>query len=202
MIPPLHAAQLIAADYFGRRAPGAILSRDLGSAEYVVIESGDDAVLLCRGSNEPVDWLRNFRWAARSWPEIGDSGCMYHRGFLRGAREIWHDLGREMRGRITQVIGHSKGAAEGGIVAASLGVPGVMFATPRVVAGRHTLAGAKHVTNIIRRDDLVTWVPPWYRHLGSVEPIPVPWRRGGTHGIAHYIEGMQRFEKFTSKVDK
>lgn len=197
MIPlapkPVELARLIRDDYRGELS--ADFHRDLGSAEYSVVHTDEHRILICRGSDEKRDWLRNFWFVRSSWREQG-ANAEWHGGFLKGAREIWDDLGDE-RHSITCVTGHSKGAAEAAIIGLSLSkerstpslqmsVPTIVFACPRYSYGRTD----GPVIHYRRLDDLVTWVPPWCKHRGVVRTVG-SWRWGETHRISHYIRALE-----------
>ena len=88
------------------------------------------------------------------------------------------------------MIGHSLGAAAAGIVAKSLGVPGMGFATPRQLFSRG--CPPNQVINYCRRDDFVSYVPVGCRHVGETRWLPPRGRhKGEDHRIAHYIDLLE-----------
>ena len=193
---PRRALELIRSDYcriwHDSADELARLSTTRGT-EARIVKYGDDVVLICTGSNSGWDWLRNFWFLSDWWSEQGYSKRRYHRGHLRGAREVWgwictefweqHSL-VELRGMevvwgewrtfITHVIGHSRGGAIASIVGSSLEVPTITFACPPHVVDRWLVnPGDKHVTNYCGRFDPVCWMPPWMRRIGRAKWMPV-----------------------------
>jgi hypothetical protein len=170
-------------------------------------------VLIVTGSNDGRDWWRNFRTVGASWPETGDSGRKYHGGHLRGARELWGwmnlkssyewykkvqsgepDHGRwdTYRSSITATIGHSRGGAIASILATSLNIPCITFATPPCVYGRDRLPGDAGVINFCRADDLICHAPPWLHRVGHTAWLDAPrrWLRA-SHSMQHYAPYLE-----------
>lgn len=210
MITSRQAAELIRDDYEAGRSKTvgqlAYHASDFGDAARIVEEDGE-IILIIRGSDDWLDWARNFRVLGSSWPEAGDSGREYHRGFLKGALEIWGWIcGRidtstrqktmygnrflPFKKTITTVIGHSRGGAIAGIVGASLNVRTLTFACPRYAYGGGTIEGDAKVRHLVRSDDLITWAPPWLTRPGETVQINQRWKWGESHRIGHYLEAL------------
>ncbi len=186
------ACALIEADYAGGRTygpwhRGAVLELDGFSASQWLC--GDFNVCACTGTNDRWDWLRNLLFIP-AWstigvkPGAGDSGALYHYGFITTARLIyaWAD-GRGF----THLTGHSLGAAAGGIVGGSLGIPTLTYSAPRVLwPWQEQPEGAKHVVNRTMPGDPINRVVPGYDYYGAcveIEPTTGVW--GFRHGIRH-----------------
>ena len=159
----------------------------------------DHNVLVIPGSNELVDWFRNFdtfriagqRFNARAATRH-KTGAFFHSGFYKHAGLIL-EFAKDNRAKF--IIGHSLGAAAAQILGTSLNVPTVGFASPRVKKGNGRLKNEDKVLNICRVDDLVTRVPPsevGFRRLGqSVRLIPPQTNPGMDHSMPHYIDALK-----------
>lgn len=187
---PLILAQLIQADYIGTLI-GEEARIEIQGVSSVILPYEDQRILLIRGTDELLDWLRyNFNGQPEAMQ--GDT-FMWHRGFLHHA-QVAYAFAKDKG--VTLVTGHSLGAAAAGIVGYSLKVPAITFATPRAAYYNtgHILVGTTEprITNYCRTDDLVTKVPPsffWYYHLGNVVWLtPKQYHAGEEHRISHYIE--------------
>lgn len=204
MITPRQAAELIELDYISGRSridgQLAYHANDFGDAARIVEKDGE-IILIIRGSDDWLDWARNFRALGSAWPAPGASKRKYHRGFLKGARDIWwmlkwngltpdsRDIAPEDQ-QITTVIGHSRGAAIAGIIGASLDVRTLTFACPRYVYGSGTIKGDAKVRHFVRSDDMITWAPPWLTRPGKTVQINQSWKWGESHRIGHYLEAL------------
>lgn len=190
LITPHAAAELIALDYEGALHAQDRLDID-GVQSAIVAPPGHQIglpIMVIRGSDERLDWIRNFRF----WPdaEPGDT-VFWHRGFLTHAR-IAYGFAKEKG--VGTVIGHSLGAACTQIVAPSLGVPGIALASPRPLYAPDELmprpANEALVQNWCRTDDAVCRVPPdGFCHVGTVHWL-TPARRslGFDHSARlHYL---------------
>lgn len=155
-------------------------------------------VLVVPGSNELLDWFRNFdiyRIMGRNYRRDergkGRTGAVFHAGFLRHATTLYA-FAKENNAQY--VIGHSLGAATAQILGTSLGIPAVGFASPRVKRGRRKLKNESKVLNICRMDDLVTRLPPseaGFRRLGlSVRMTPAVTNPGLDHSMTHYLQAL------------
>jgi hypothetical protein len=201
MITPLQAARLIAMDYerddidpkiADRAIIGERLSNSGISAAIIEGTQSDDRILIIRGTDQALDWLRyNFTVFTNRSVEFGER-CCWHTGFLNYARMCF-DFAKDKK--ITQIIGHSLGAAAAQIVAPSLDVPCIAFASPRPLFGDTYPKKADRVVNYCRPDDLVTKLPPsflGFNHIGQVNwLIPKSIHIGEDHRIMHYIELLE-----------
>jgi hypothetical protein len=185
---PLEAAKLLIADYAGALLPAESIEL-AGVSASIVIAHGETALLI-RGTDQLSDWLRyNFRFL----PEVGPGDrYQWHRGFLHHAQIAYAFA----KGKgVTIVLGHSLGAAAGGIVAAGLSVPALCFATPRAWFSGEDEPDppeAATILNLCRIDDHICQLPSralGFRHLGQVR-----WLRtkglhlGQDHTLLHYLE--------------
>lgn len=201
MITPLQAARLIAMDYERDDIDPVIQnSAEIGDrlsfkGVHAAIIHGlncDDKILIIRGTDQFTDWLRyNFHTFTNSNAEFGEK-YLWHSGFLSYARVCYEFA----RGKgITEVIGHSLGAAAVQIVAPSLNVPGMAFASPRPLFGTLQPANGDRVVNYCRPDDLVTKLPPsflGFNHVGAVNWLmPKTIHIGEDHRILHYLELLE-----------
>jgi hypothetical protein len=188
-VTPLEAARLLLADYADRLLPVDRIS--LSGVQAAIVDQATGArVLAIRGTNELTDWLRyNFQCL----PEV-DQGDQFqwHRGFLHYAQIAYAFA----KGKGVQlVVGHSLGAAAAGIVATSLGVPAIAFATPRALFGGLGPDNESIVRNFLRIDDLVCMLPPGaigFRHVGEVNWLRTQGRHiGQDHTLIHYLELLE-----------
>lgn len=186
MISVLDAAKILVADYAGTLTGERL---DLSGVQSTITEIGSHKILIIRGTNEAGDWLKyNFR----ALPQYGP-GHLYrwHRGFLQHAQVAYaFAKGKQ----IDLVIGHSLGAAAAGIVALSLSLPAITFATPRALYGEGPTA-ITSIRNFCRIDDLITMLPPalfGFRHLGLVRWLnPLGRHSGEDHTLIHYLELLE-----------
>jgi hypothetical protein len=173
----LSAIDHIQAMYDGEIAPQ--LNQDGVQASVV-----DDGVLIIPGTNEISDWTRyNFKFAAQG------ATVRWHRGFLRHAQAVY----REFQPKAPKmVIGHSLGAASAQVVAYSLGIPAICFASPKPHCSWRKLRGQDKILNICRMDDAVTKQPPfpWYQHVGQVDWLNPKSKFGEDHRLEHYSQAL------------
>lgn len=159
-----------------------------------------DRVLVIPGTNEFSDWFQfNFDVFGRGRSDIqgfatatGDSGAVWHAGFLEHARLVY-TFAKGLKPR--QIIGHSLGAASAQIVGSSLKVPTIAFASPRTLRGdRGGVHGEGFVVNLCRSDDSVCHVPPpfmGFRHVGrTIWMNPRGINFWEDHRIDQYLEIM------------
>jgi hypothetical protein len=197
MLTPLQAARLISADYDGSLEASERL--DINGCQSALIElPGNPRILLIRGSDERSDWKKNFDFSPTRAP--GDSGVWWHRGFLEHGR-IAYAWARDKA--VELVLGHSLGAACSQIVATSLDVPGMAFASPMPLWSPSALFTKRPVnealvTNYNRTDDLVTQLPfpaMGFAHVGQVSLlVPDAPKPGEDHRIGHYIALLEAAE--------
>ena len=193
MLTPIEAARLIVADYAGAPITGVLERLDIDGVQSAILMAGDLKVLLIRGTNERRDWLYNLDFRRDSYC-AGDSWS-WHRGFLAHARIAYAFA----KGKGVQlVIGHSLGAAAMQIVAASLGVPGMGFASPRALYGLEGPPAGKQIVNFCRPDDIVTGLPfagLGFNHCGEARWLNIVGRHlGGDHSILNYIELLEQLD--------
>lgn len=147
----------------------------------------NDGTLIIPGTNEVSDW-GNFNLVV----DQGDSGRTWHAGFLRHARIVYPFA----KGRAKRIIGHSLGAASAQILAVSLGIPALCFASPQPLRGKTKVANEGLVTNLCRLDDGVCYLPfsfLKFRHIGAVHWIsPGEAQSHGSHRIGDYLRALKR----------
>ena len=134
-----------------------------------------DGTLVIPGTNEHSDWA-DFNFNVTS----GDSGRKWHAGFLKHAQLVFT---------------FAKGATAK-IVACSLGIPALCFASPQPIRGRTRFKGEHRITNICRTDDAVTDLPfkfLGFRHLGKVHQLyPGEKQSAGSHKLKDYVRAMKQ----------
>jgi hypothetical protein len=190
MITTLDAARLVVADY-NEASVNVVEKLDIKGVQTSIIDvSKTERIGLIRGTNQFSDWLR---YNLDILPEIlpGDKYA-WCRGFLHHSQISYAFL--KSKG-CTMIVGHSLGAAAGGIVATSLNIPAILFATPMALSGIATPINADIVMNYCREDDIVTRLPfafLGFRHLGIVNWLrPIGPHIGIEHSILHYIELLE-----------
>jgi len=179
------AADTIQRAYDGKLGARKAIEIDHLGAQAAVLKDG---TVVIPGTNELSDWGRfNFDVGK------GDSGRKWHAGFLRHAQAIY-PFAKGARAKL--VIGHSLGAASAQIIATSLGIPAICFASPRPLRGRTRIKGEHRVINICRRDDAVCNLPlPFlgFRQVGKVHWIsPREAQSEGSHQLKHYLRAMKK----------
>lgn len=165
MIDALNAARLVEADYYARETLDVSETLDIRGVQASIVLWQGLRVLLVRGTDERLDWLR---FNLRFWPRVqaGDTR-MWSRGFLRHGEAVYAFA----KGKpLDCIVGHSLGAACAQIIGPSLGLPAIAFASPRPLYKGPQPERADLVTNYCRVDDLVTRLPPpaWgFKHVGK-----------------------------------
>ena len=191
------AARVMQKTYHGSNSADIRHRFDVGGVQAVYLKGG---ILVIPGTNELADWF-NFNFnighnqGRRPGTDViaGDSGALWHAGFLQHARMVYV-FAKPLRPKL--VIGHSLGAASAQIVGMSLKVPTIAFASPRTHRGSDKLPGEGWVINICRSDDSVCHLPPpflGFRHVGSrywLSPAQV--NHGEDHRIGKYIELLRK----------
>lgn len=181
-----------AADLVQRAYDGTLGNRlktpiDLDGAQAYLLK---DDTLVIPGTNELSDW-GNFNIAFMP----GDSGRIWHEGFMRHARIIYPFA---KGGGAKRIIGHSLGAASAQIIACSLGIPAFCFASPRPLKGKTRFKGEHRVLNLCRMDDAVCLMPfafLGFRHLGKVHWLsPREPQSEGSHRLADYLRALAQGE--------
>lgn len=194
-ITVLEAAGLIQDDYNGHIADLAHERINIKGVQAAIIDLDGERILLVRGTDELGDWFKyDFDFLTSTNVDSGDT-VLWHTGFLHYAQIVYAFA----KGKgITVVIGHSLGAAATQIVAPSLGVRGIAFASPLPLSGTILPLNDKLVENYCRPDDLVTMLPPkflGFSHVGEVNWLPLNGLHiGEDHRISHYIELLQIME--------
>ena len=190
----LDACDLIEAAYAGDKTD-VEHEIDIRGVQARYLKSG---VLVIPGTNEFSDWF-DFNLNISGAPSDGhgfevvpgDSGSMWHAGFLEHA-QIVYTFAKGLRPKF--IVGHSLGAASAQIVGTSLRVPTIAFASPQTLRGSpsNRLAHEGWVVNFCRLDDTVCHVPPrflGFRVLGSKYWLrPTRTNVGEDHKIDHYRE--------------
>ena len=179
------AAELIQKTYDNKLGG---LERDrisLDGAQAMILTDG---TLVIPGTNEAKDWV-NFNLEVLS----GDSGRKWHAGFLRHAK-IVYPFAKGAGAK--RVLGHSLGAASAQIVASSLGIPAICFASPRPIRGKSRFTGEHRVLNVCRFDDTACHLPfvfLGYRQLGKVHWVsPKEPQSAGSHKLSDYLRAMKQ----------
>lgn len=168
----LEATELIEASYAGANKADIHTEIDIQGVQAQFLKSG---VLVIPGTNEFSDWFDfNLNVTNPNAPEShgfevvpGDSGALWHAGFLEHA-QIVYTFAKGLRPKF--IVGHSLGAASAQIVGTSLKVPTIAFASPQTCRSAARLHGEGWVVNICRVDDTVCHVPPkflGFRTVGS-----------------------------------
>ncbi|MEL7115147.1 MAG: hypothetical protein AAGP08_06065 [Pseudomonadota bacterium] len=106
-----------------------------------------DGTLVIPGTNDTKDWRRNLTTGAHM---RGASRRTWHKGFLEHARVVFAYAAPLKPKR---VIGHSLGAAASQIIAVSLRIPAICFASPRPLRGSQHFVGEDKILNINRYGD-------------------------------------------------
>ncbi|MDJ0627847.1 MAG: hypothetical protein QNJ44_06270 [Rhodobacter sp.] len=177
------AADLIQMAYDGKLGGRVRSEIDMRGAQASMLTDG---TLVVPGTNEAKDWARfNFDVAS------GDSRRKWHAGFLRHAQTIYPFA---KGAGAKRVLGHSLGAASAQIVAASLQIPAICFASPRPLRGRTRFRGEHRILNICRFDDAVCYLPMallGFRQIGRVHWIsPGEPQSEGSHKLKDYLRAM------------
>lgn len=168
----LEATDLIEASYAQDNRSDIHTEIDINGVQAQYLKSG---VLVIPGTNEFSDWfdfnlnVSNGSAAISHGFEVvpGDSGTLWHAGFLEHA-QIIYTFAKALRPKF--IVGHSLGAASAQIVGSSLRVPTIAFASPQTCKSTTRLRGEGWVVNICRVDDTVCHVPPkflGFRTVGS-----------------------------------
>ncbi|MGX9355365.1 hypothetical protein ACS3SW_09440 [Roseobacteraceae bacterium S113] len=189
----LEACDIIEASYEKTNGADVLHEIDIRGVQAQYLKSG---VLVIPGTNEMSDWFDfNLNVAGQTMDghgfEVvpGDSGSMWHAGFLEHA-QIVYTFAKGLRPKF--IVGHSLGAASAQIVGTSMGVPTINFASPQTLKGRpsNRLRKEGWVVNFCRLDDTVCHVPPkflGFRTLGSRYWLtPDEINVGEDHHISNY----------------
>lgn len=147
---------------------------EVGDSQGLILENSEVTVVAFRGTDSTADWLSNLRIKSRRVPDFGGS---LHSGFLNAYDVVAPivDLAvQRSEGRKLWFTGHSLGGALAVIAALThreSTITGLMtFGQPRLL-GRRTSKFmdsefGKKYNRFINRNDIVTRVPPGYRHTG------------------------------------
>jgi hypothetical protein len=154
-------------------------------------------VLVIRGTSERGQWRRH-NLALSPVVAHGDTR-RWHRGFL-GVAEVVFAWVRD-KPKLDCITGHSLGAAVAQIIAPSLGVPAIAFASPQPLYRDPEPPAGHMVLNICRGDDMVCALPfSWlgYRKVGSLLVFD-PARRhfGLDHPTRNYADAISGREPGT-----
>ncbi|HVE70561.1 MAG TPA: lipase family protein [Thermoanaerobaculia bacterium] len=147
------------------------------STEAAIIDVGPCHVLAFRGTEDLKDWLRNIDVRPDDWDGPGRA----HKGFVGALNEVWreqlHPVLRSITGPIFYT-GHSLGAALAILAAARIEpdrrpLAVYTYGGPRcgdtTFASEHPLRDRIH--RVVNNRDLVTRMPPGYKHTGELHYI-------------------------------
>jgi hypothetical protein len=158
--------QLCADDYAGRLT-ALVPSLAIDGASATFTSYGADVVLVVRGTDELSDW-RMYNLTLDRAQAPGDSGLIYHAGFLRysqliyGYARAWMLAGKPL----AMMIGHSLGAAAIQIAGPALGVRAIGFGAPRVLYSSGSESNRAGLVDLYcALDDSVCSLPPFARHV-------------------------------------
>ncbi|MGX9856428.1 hypothetical protein ACR03S_13445 [Limimaricola variabilis] len=191
------AARIIERMDGGLDGPDVVETIDLKGVQAAMLKRG---ILYIAGTNEFSDWFEfNFDFIHDRAPDAhgfrmaaGDSGAIWHAGFLEHARIVYAFAKPQ---KPAFIIGHSLGGASAQIVGASLGVPSLSFGSPRTHLGGAHFGREGFVLNICRTDDTLCHLPPrffGFRHVGSVHWLSPPAGEVEEgHSIASYAELLE-----------
>lgn len=168
----LDAAKMIEQTYAKTNDAEIERAIDVAGVQAVYLKNG---TLVIPGTNELSDWFDfNLNIGGTTQLEShgfevvpGDSGAMWHAGFLEHAQMVYM-FAKGVQPKF--IVGHSLGAASAQIVGMSLGVPTIAFASPQTCRTRQRLSNEGWVVNICRIDDAVCHLPPkllGFRTIGS-----------------------------------
>ena len=192
--PIYEAAKLVACSYEPERHPKfkkRIADQKGGDSRAYLL---DNSFLIIPGSDSFTDYAKyNFRILGIGRKKLklntktakGDSGTIWHQGFLKHAQEIdrWLD-GR----RPKLIIGHSLGAASTQILSMSYKRTGIAFASPRPHKGKNPVKNGSYCLSICRTDDPVCDLPNGFSHMGR--SIYLTHKSGNgflRHNTRHYM---------------
>jgi len=181
----MKAARTMLAAYDNSNASDVKVSVNINGVQAAYLKNG---ILVIPGTNEASDWAEfNFNvWS-------GDSGALWHAGFLRHAQIVF-SFAKPLKPKF--IIGHSLGGASAQIVGSSLKTPTITFGAPRVYKESSPVSGEGWVLNICRSDDSVCHVPPpllGFRHIGSRRwLLPDKLNPGEDHRMDKYIHLLGR----------
>ena len=168
----LDAASMISETYAGTNTADVDTSIDVAGVQATYLKNG---TLVIPGTNELSDWF-DFNLNIGSGDHAtshgfdvvaGDSGAMWHAGFLEHAQMVYM-FAKGVKPKF--IVGHSLGAASAQIVGMSLRVPTIAFASPQTCRTKTRLPNEGWVVNICRIDDTVCHMPPkllGFRTIGS-----------------------------------
>ncbi|MHA6264843.1 alpha/beta hydrolase family protein [Arenibacterium sp. CAU 1754] len=168
----LEAARMVEENYAGTNADDIETTIDVSGVQATYLKNG---VLVIPGTNELSDWFDfNLNFApvspldAHGFEVVpGDSGTLWHGGFLKHAQMVYM-FAKAVQPRF--IVGHSLGAASAQIVGMSLAIPTIGFASPQTCRSRERLPNEGWVVNFCRIDDHVCHMPPkflGFRTIGS-----------------------------------
>ena len=178
------AGQLIDEAYEGKLGSKVAHKVDVAGVQAFYLKDG---TLVIPGTNEKSDWS-NFNFNVGK----GEAGRTWHAGFLKHAMAVY-PFGKGAGAK--RVIGHSLGAASAQIVAASLGIPAICFASPRPLRGRSRVKGEHRILKVCRADDPVGSLPLpllGFRQVGKTCWLrPSDPNEPGGHNLKSYLKIMK-----------
>lgn len=186
-ITAMTAARLIQQAYDGKiRGQSKSFKSKNGAEGYL----RKDGLLVIPGSQGVNDYLKfnlqifKFKFTNKN------SKMMFHAGFLKHCNELL-EFARE--NNVKYVAGHSLGAASSQLLAATLGIPALNFAAPKVMRQGFRAKHGGQVVNINRKDDLVGHVPKLlFKHIGKTYWLDCGPEDGKfDHALSRYVEAME-----------
>jgi hypothetical protein len=166
----LAAVKLDEIDFFNVGDTEAALVKPLETS------SPQFAALVLRGTNDPRDWLTDFKAIPHRWA----GGGLVHKGFADALHSVWDKVTASLDKNVPAdcplfIAGHSLGAALATLAAALRRPRGLYtYGSPRVGDDDfgETLAGVNNF-RVVNNRDVVTTVPPPlpFHHVGELHYI-------------------------------
>lgn len=210
-VHPLYLAQLSRSSYLAddaQRSPKPARKVVRSKRHTSIIQSfGDRRIVATSGSRDFEHVWTNMD--LRTIP-LSDT-IRFHRGFYRGAEELWKELEKEVDQSEEPLLftGHSMGGALSVALAhfvqqrsPTRNVRVVTFGAPRYASSTPSKAmnPTFPIDNFVLEYDLVVKLPQYMRHMGKIRTIPTsdlpnPYHPHGIiryHSIEHYVDKLKR----------
>lgn len=168
-LPGSHAEQLANGEW---SMEGSAFS--VGESQGLILEDSSVVVVAFRGTDSTADWLGNMKIAPRTVDSFGGG---LHDGFFDAYEDVASivaDAVARADGKVLWFTGHSLGGALAVVAALThrdRDIAGVMtFGQPRLLgtrpAGLMNERFGRDYQRFVNRNDIVTRIPPGYRHAG------------------------------------